>query len=59
MINTTDYASQIVQNLETQGYTKDMIIGYLQATLSGLKYLELNEITQYLKRTVEVTQKAS
>lgn len=56
MINTTDYANELVKNLEDKGYTKDMVIGYLQGTISGLKYLESKKVDQYLARTVKETQ---
>jgi hypothetical protein len=56
MINTTNYANKIVENLEAQGYTKDMVIGYLEGTISGLKYLENEEVDKYLARTVKETQ---
>ena len=56
MINTTDYANELVKNLEDKGYTKDMVIGYLQGTISGLKYLENKKVDQYLARTVKETQ---
>lgn len=55
-MNTTNYANQIVQNLEAQGYTKDMVIGYLEGTINGLKYLENEKVDQYLARTVKETQ---
>lgn len=55
--DTTNYANQIVSNLERRGYTKDMIIGYLQGTLSGLKYLSSKDISEYLRRTVNETEK--
>jgi hypothetical protein len=60
MINhfdTTNYANQIVSNLERQGFTKDMIIGYLEGTINGLKYLSSTEISEYLRRTVNDTDK--
>ena len=53
--DTTDYSNQIVQNLESKGYTKDMIIGYLQGTLNGLKYIESKKISDYLQHTVQDT----
>ena len=56
MINTTNYANKIVENLEAQGYTKDMVIGYLEGTISGLKYLENEKVDEYLARTVKETQ---
>jgi hypothetical protein len=56
MVNTTNYANKIVENLEAQGYTKDMVIGYLEGTINGLKYLENEEVDKYLARTVKETQ---
>jgi hypothetical protein len=55
--DTTNYANQIVSNLERQGFTKDMIIGYLEGTINGLKYLSSQEISEYLRRTVNDTDK--
>jgi len=54
-MNTINYANKIVQNLEAQGYTKDMVIGYLEGTINGLKYLDSNEVNEYLARTVKDT----
>jgi hypothetical protein len=56
MIDATNYANKIVENLEAQGYTKDMVIGYLEGTISGLKYLENKKVDEYLARTVKDTQ---
>lgn len=55
-MNTINYANKIVQNLEAQGYTKDMVIGYLEGTINGLKYLDSDEVNEYLARTVKDTQ---
>lgn len=55
-MNTTNYANKIVENLEAQGYTKDMVIGYLEGTINGLKYLENKKVDEYLARTVKDTQ---
>ena len=55
-MNTTNYANKIVENLEAQGYTKDMVIGYLEGTINGLKYLENEKVDKYLARTVKETQ---
>ena len=52
-MTTTNYGNEIVKNLEAQGFTKDMVIGYLQGTLNGLRYLENEKVLEYLKRTVE------
>lgn len=54
-MSTTDYANQIVNNLEKKGESKDYIIGFLTATVNGLKYIETNEIKDYLQRTVKQT----
>lgn len=49
-----NYATQIVFNLEQAGQSKDYIIGFLTATINGLRYLSNDTQTQcYLKRTVE------
>jgi len=58
MIDTTNYANQIVSNLERRGFTKDMIIGYLEGTLNCLRYLESNEVSEYLRRTVNDSDKS-
>ncbi len=55
-MNTTNYANQIVTNLEAKGYSKDMIIGYLEGTINGLRYLENKKVEEYLARTVKETQ---
>ena len=52
-MTTTNYGQEIVNNLEAQGFTKDMVIGYLQGTLNGLRYLENEKVLEYLKRTAE------
>ena len=54
-MNTTNYANKIVENLEAQGYTKDMVIGYLEGTINGLRYLENKKVEEYLARTVKET----
>jgi len=56
MIDTTNYANKIVSALESKGYTKDMVIGYLEGTLNGLKYLENKKISQYMQNTVKDLQ---
>lgn len=55
-MTTTNYGNEIVNNLEAQGFTKDMVIGYLQGTLNGLRYLENEKVLEYLKRTAEQTK---
>jgi hypothetical protein len=56
MIDTTDYANQIVNKLEAKGYSKDMIIGFLQGTISSLKYMENKTISNYLSKVVKDIQ---
>jgi hypothetical protein len=56
MVNTTNYATEVVNNLKAQGYTENMIIGYLEGMVNGLKYLENKKVDQYLARTVKETQ---
>jgi hypothetical protein len=56
MIDTTDYANQIVNKLEAKGYSKDMIIGFLQGTISSLKYMENKTISNYLSKVVKDVQ---
>ena len=49
-----NYATQIVSNLEQAGQSKDYIIGFLTATINGLRFLSNETQTQrYLKRSVE------
>ena len=55
-MNTTSYGTQIVKALEEKGQSKDYIIGFLQATLNGLRFLENDQIAEYLKRTVKQTE---
>jgi len=55
-MNTTSYGTQIVNALEEKGQSKDYIIGFLQATLNGLRFLENDQIAEYLKRTVKQTE---
>jgi len=56
MIDTNNYTNKIVSMLEEKGYTKDMVIGFLEGTLNGLKYLENKKISQYLQNTVKDLQ---
>jgi hypothetical protein len=56
----TDYAHEIVKTLEARGQSKDYIIGYLQATLNGVKYIESNnEAMDYLKRALDQAQQSN
>lgn len=55
-MSTINYATEVVKNLKAQGYTENMIIGYLEGTINGLKYLENEKVDQYLARTVKETQ---
>jgi len=57
-MNTTSYGTQIVNNFEKQGESKDFIIGFLQATLNGLRFLENDKVLEYMKRSVEQSKKA-
>ena len=52
----TNYATQIVQQLEAKGESKDYIIGFLIATINGLSYLENKKVEEYLKRSVKHAQ---
>jgi hypothetical protein len=56
VMDTTDYANQIVNKLEAKGYSKDMIIGFLQGTISSLKYMENKTISNYLSKVVKDIQ---
>jgi hypothetical protein len=55
-MNTTSYGTQIVKALEEKGQSKDYIIGFMTATLNGLRFLENDKIAEYLKRTVKQTE---
>ena len=57
MTNTTNYANDIVTNLEKKGESKDYIIGFLSATLNGLRHIENEKVKEYLIRSVEQTKK--
>jgi hypothetical protein len=57
-MNTTSYGTQIVNALEEKGQSKDYIIGFMSATLNGLRFLENDQIAEYLKRTVKQTEEA-
>ena len=56
VMNNTNYAEQIVNNLEAKGESKDFIIGFLQATLDGLRHLDNPEVTKYIQQTVKQTK---
>jgi hypothetical protein len=57
-MNTTNYGTEIVNNFEKQGESKDFIIGFLQATLNGIRHLENDKVLEYMKRSVEQSKKA-
>jgi len=57
-MNTTNYGTEIVSNFEKQGESKDFIIGFLQATLNGIRHLENDKVLEYMKRSVEQSKKA-
>jgi len=48
-----NYANDIVKALEEKGESKDYIIGFLTATINGLRYIDNQEVNKYLKRSVE------
>ena len=53
-MNNTNYAHQIVNNLEKKGESKDFIIGFLTATVDGLRHLtSADQIEAYLKDSVK------
>ena len=52
-MSTTNYANAIVNELEKKGESKDYIIGFLTATIDGLRHLDSEQVQAYLKRTVE------
>lgn len=52
-----NFANEIIKNLEGKGESKDYIIGFLSATLNGVRHLKDNQdILDYLARTVKQTQ---
>lgn len=56
-VMNTNYSQQIVANLEKKGESKDYIIGFLQATIDGLRHItDAKDILAYIKRSVEHTQ---
>jgi hypothetical protein len=57
-MNTTNYGTEIVNNFEKQGESKDFIIGFLKATLNQLIHVENDKVLEYMKRTVEQSKKA-
>ena len=56
VMNNPNYAHQIVRNLEEKGESKDFIIGFLTATIDGLKYIESEQVKDYLERSVKQSQ---
>lgn len=53
-MNNINYAHQIVNNLEKKGESKDFIIGFLSATIDGLRHLtNTKQIESYLKDSVK------
>ena len=52
-MNNTNYADQIVKNLEKKGESTDYINGFLQATINGLQQIGDEKILEYMKRSVE------
>ena len=53
VMNNTNYADQIVKNLEKKGESTDYINGFLQATINGLQHIGDEKILEYMKRSVE------
>jgi hypothetical protein len=49
--------NQIVQSLEAKGESKDYIIGFLTATLQGLRHIDDGRVEQYLEQTLKQSQK--
>ena len=56
VMNNTNYAHQLINNLEKKGESKDYIIGFLTATIDGLKYIDNQQVIDYLQRSVKQTQ---
>ena len=55
-MNNTNYAHQLINNLEKKGESKDYIIGFLTATIDGLKYIDNQQVIDYLQRSAKQTQ---
>jgi hypothetical protein len=55
-MNNANYAQQIVNNLEKKGESLNYIIGFLTATIDGLKYIDNQQVIDYLQRSVKQTQ---
>jgi hypothetical protein len=55
-MNNTNYAQRIINNLEKKGESKDYIIGFLTATIDGMKYIDNQQVIDYLQRSVKQTQ---
>ncbi len=56
VMNNANYAQQIVNNLEKKGESLNYIIGFLTATIDGLKYIDNQQVIDYLQRSVKQTQ---
>jgi len=56
MNTNTNYTTEIINNLEKKGKSKDFIIDFLQATLDGVRHLENEGVLEYLRRSVEQTK---
>jgi hypothetical protein len=58
-MDNINYAHEIVKTLEDRGNSKDYIIGFLQATLDGIKHLDdTNLYLPYLKNTLKQAQQS-
>jgi len=51
-----NYANEIISNLEKKGESKDYIIGFLAATINGLRHIANDEVINYLERSVKQAQ---
>jgi hypothetical protein len=47
------HATQMVRNLESRGEPRDFIIGFLTATIDGMRHVTtIDELENYLERAV-------
>ena len=52
-MNKTNYATQIVDNLQAKGESNSYIVGFLEATINAMYYMTDNkELQAYLENTV-------
>ena len=55
-MTTKDYGSTILQNLEARGFTKDLMISHLTGVLNGLKYLDDEQLHNFMDREIDYSK---